>query len=119
MKHRVLQDLPGEVVFAFSGFGAWSILKAESGIHIWEIQKTSKKKDRIRAYVEVVPQEMLSREDDWYQSASRLLKAAEQARKLIVRTYRAEPSPLVKDNTHGWRTGLIHRVLEGDFDLFD
>lgn len=37
---------------------------------------------------------------------------------VIVRRYREKPSPLVKDNVRGWRTGLLERVLDGDFDLF-
>ena len=35
----------------------------------------------------------------------------------IVRRYREEPSPLVRDAARGWRTGRIDRVLGGDFDL--
>ncbi len=35
----------------------------------------------------------------------------------IVRRYREEPSPLVRDSVRGWRTGKIERVLEGGFDL--
>ena len=35
----------------------------------------------------------------------------------IVRRYRDEPSPLVRDTLHGWRTGKLKRVLAGDFDL--
>jgi len=35
----------------------------------------------------------------------------------IVRRYRLEPSPLVRDS-RGWRTGRAERVLAGDFDLF-
>ena len=35
----------------------------------------------------------------------------------IVRRYRHEPSPLVR-NASGMRTGRIDRVLAGDFDLF-
>jgi ATP-dependent Clp protease ATP-binding subunit ClpC len=35
----------------------------------------------------------------------------------VVRRYREEPSPLVRDSARGWRTGRLERVLEGDFDL--
>jgi hypothetical protein len=35
----------------------------------------------------------------------------------IVRRYRLQPSPLVRDQ-RGWRTGRAERVLAGDFDLF-
>jgi len=35
----------------------------------------------------------------------------------IVRRYRREPSPLVRDRARGWRTGRLDAVLGGDFDL--
>ena len=35
----------------------------------------------------------------------------------IVRRYREEPSPLVRDSIRQWRTGRLDRVLGGDFDL--
>jgi ATP-dependent Clp protease ATP-binding subunit ClpC len=36
----------------------------------------------------------------------------------VVRRYRAEPTPLVRDAVRGYRTGRFDRVLAGDFDLF-
>jgi ATP-dependent Clp protease ATP-binding subunit ClpC len=36
----------------------------------------------------------------------------------IVRRYREEPSPLVRDSGKGWRTGRFDLVVNGDFDLF-
>jgi ATP-dependent Clp protease ATP-binding subunit ClpC len=35
----------------------------------------------------------------------------------IVRRYRGEPSPLVRDSVRDWRTGRLDRVLLGDFDI--
>jgi hypothetical protein len=35
----------------------------------------------------------------------------------VVRRYRGEPSPLVRDMTAGWRSGRFDAVLRGDFDL--
>jgi len=35
----------------------------------------------------------------------------------IVRRYREDPSPLVRDFARGWRTGRVERVLAGDFDV--
>jgi len=40
----------------------------------------------------------------------------DRAEPAIVRRYRHEPSPLVRDAS-GMRTGRIDRVLAGDFDL--
>jgi ATP-dependent Clp protease ATP-binding subunit ClpC len=36
----------------------------------------------------------------------------------VVRRYRPEPAPLVRDAVRGYRTGRLDRVLDGDFDLF-
>jgi hypothetical protein len=35
----------------------------------------------------------------------------------VVRRYRLESSPLIRDITHGWRTGRTALVMEGHFDL--
>ena len=35
----------------------------------------------------------------------------------VVRRYRSEPSPLVRDMNGSWRTGRLDAVLRGDFDL--
>jgi ATP-dependent Clp protease ATP-binding subunit ClpC len=35
----------------------------------------------------------------------------------VVRRYRREPSPLVRDSVRGWRTGRLDRVLAGEFDV--
>jgi ATP-dependent Clp protease ATP-binding subunit ClpC len=43
--------------------------------------------------------------------------AAAPAETAIVRRYRAQPSPLVRDAQDGWRTGRLDLVLGGDFDL--
>ena len=36
----------------------------------------------------------------------------------VVRRYRLQPDPLVRDTARGYRTGRVERVLAGDFDLF-
>jgi ATP-dependent Clp protease ATP-binding subunit ClpC len=35
----------------------------------------------------------------------------------VVRRYRGDPSPLVRDTKSGWRSGRLDAVLRGDFDL--
>jgi ATP-dependent Clp protease ATP-binding subunit ClpC len=35
----------------------------------------------------------------------------------VVRRYRGEPSPLVRNMNGSWRTGKLEAVLRGDFDL--
>jgi hypothetical protein len=36
---------------------------------------------------------------------------------VIVRRYRGEPSPLVRNGDGSWRSGRLAAVLRGDFDL--
>ena len=106
---------------AVSGYGAYTILRPESGLHVLETPQDEKTFNRARATVRVVAQpdepaghgpEALRRQ------AERALADDSTAPQSIVRRYREEPSPLVRDSARGWRTGKLERVLDGDFDLF-
>jgi ATP-dependent Clp protease ATP-binding subunit ClpC len=48
-----------------------------------------------------------------------LIEALEQGARphAVVRRYRAEPSPLVRNMNGSWQTGRLDAVLAGDFDL--
>ena len=54
-----------------------------------------------------------------HQQAIQAFNAAERENLTVVRRYREKPSPLVRDGIRNWRTGLLERVLEGNFDLFE
>jgi ATP-dependent Clp protease ATP-binding subunit ClpC len=107
-------------ILAVSGYGAYTILRPESGLHVFETPQDEKSFDRARATVRVVAQP-----DEPAGLGPRALRA--QAEKAladgatsplaVVRRYREEPSPLVRDSARGWRTGRLERVLDGDFDL--
>jgi ATP-dependent Clp protease ATP-binding subunit ClpC len=109
-------------VLAVSGYAAYTILKAEAGLHVLESPQGEKSAafSRARVRVRVVGQpdepaghgpEALRRQ------AEASLSVDEQTAPQVVRRYREEPSPLVRDSVRGWRTGRLDRVLEGDFDL--
>jgi hypothetical protein len=54
------------------------------------------------------------------ETRERAFKAIDDATEespVIVRRYREEPSPLVRDAVRRWRTGRIDRVFAGDFDV--
>ncbi|NIP45933.1 MAG: hypothetical protein GWN21_06060, partial [Gammaproteobacteria bacterium] len=51
------------------------------------------------------------------EQAERVFAASGDDKLQIVRRYREQPSPLVRDSARGWRSGRLDRVLEGDFDL--
>ena len=89
------------------GLGAYTLLKPENGLHVLELPHGDHRRfDRVTAYVDVEP------------AGSDPERARSTDRDpAIVRRYRHEPSPLVRDAS-GVRTGRIDRVLGGDFDLF-
>ena len=111
---------PYHLLLAVSGFAAFSILKAEEGIHLFEIPEDEGKSfKRCRAQVRIVPQPdhpVGPGSEALRQQALRSLDSHAAALP-IVRRYRELPSPLVRDSVRGWRTGRLQRVFEGDFDL--
>ena len=92
------------VVLEVSGLGAYTLLKGESGCTCWSSR---------RARAAVRPRHRARRGG---RAPGRRKDGATAASRRIVRRYRHEPSPLVR-NTTGMRTGRIDRVLAGDFDL--
>jgi ATP-dependent Clp protease ATP-binding subunit ClpC len=125
MRSQILQEIigkdlePHSFIFAVSGFGAYSILEPEEGLHVWEIPKDAKSFERHNVRVRLGIQPEIPETD-----AASLLAQANSAfsavgdTPTVVRRYREKPSPLVRDGVRKWRTGHINRVLDGDFDLF-
>ena len=104
-------------LLAVGGFGSYGILEREAGLHVFEVPRDKHRFDRIRVRVAVAPAPTLAG-----LAGKAAAKAAHQALGTaelsnIVRRYRAEPSPLVRDDVSGWRTGRLETVLGGDFDL--
>ncbi len=110
-------------LFAVSGYAAYTILRHEAGLHVFETPQDEKSSfKRATASVRVVgqPEEPPGRggREALREQAERTLSAdAHAPQTQIVRRYREEPSPLVRDSARGWRTGRLERVLDGDFDL--
>jgi ATP-dependent Clp protease ATP-binding subunit ClpC len=107
---------PGaEHVLLAGGLGAAHILLPENGLHVEEHDDPG---TRVTASVTVVARPPDTwQEHDHLRLARRLLAGHDPA-PVIVRRYRARPSPLVRDGVRGYRTGRLDRVLAGDFDLF-
>ena len=111
-------------LFAVSGYAAYTILRHEAGLHVLETPQDEKSSfRRVVAAVRVVgqPEEPPGRggRESLREQAERALAAdANASQQQVVRRYREEPSPLVRDSARGWRTGRLERVLDGDFDLF-
>ena len=121
MQLEVLAEtpVPYRLLIAVSGFGAYSILQSEAGLHVLEGPGTDGRPlSRVRASVRVVGQPNDDPQaDDHVSVAERALADARAANIRIVRRYRELPSPLVRDSVRGWRSGRIDLVLGGDFDL--
>jgi ATP-dependent Clp protease ATP-binding subunit ClpC len=110
-------------LFAVSGYAAYTILRQEAGLHVLETPQDEKAAfRRVAVSVRVVgqPEEPPGRggREALREQAERALAAdANPSQQQVVRRYREEPSPLVRDSARGWRTGRLERVLDGDFDL--
>jgi ATP-dependent Clp protease ATP-binding subunit ClpC len=108
----------GPIAIALSGLGAHQILKRETGLHVFETPDASGGFKRSSARVRIVPQPFTPRsaQQSELQHALASLSAA-PASSVIVRRYREQPSPLVRDAVAGWRSGRLDQILGGDFDL--
>jgi ATP-dependent Clp protease ATP-binding subunit ClpC len=109
------------IILAVNGLGAYPVLQFERGLHVLEIPRESNAYDRVNARVNVIgqPETPTHTNDEHLHHARRGFAAADEAAKAaVVRRYRREPSPLVRDARRNYRTGLIDKVMGGDFDLF-
>jgi ATP-dependent Clp protease ATP-binding subunit ClpC len=103
-------------LLAISGIGAYPILAAETGLHVFEIPKRKYSFGRMAVRVTVAPLPSAAPGTD-AELLARSALAGLPPSTTIVRRYRTGPSPLVRDSVHEWRTGRLDRVLAGDFDL--
>ncbi len=129
MELRVLEesgdgDEPYRLLAAVSGYGAHRFLAPEHGLHVFETPEEGQDgkgfhRDKARVRVAAQPDEPAGDNlADWVKQAGDALGEAQPSDATVVRRYREQPSPLVRDGVNGWRTGRIDRVLGGDFDLF-
>jgi len=100
-----------------SGFGAHRLLKREAGLHVLELTDDDRGPARATARVRVAAAPLGEPPPE---KLRRALKEAFDRAGVptnVVRRYRGDPSPLVRDMTAGWRSGRFDAVLRGDFDL--
>jgi ATP-dependent Clp protease ATP-binding subunit ClpC len=123
MRIDSLEARAGEHLFAVTGLGSGEILMPESGLHVMELDRErtdgEHETERISAIVQVAPWEPgPERERSALIELARLAFERAPVAAAVVRRYRREPAPLVRDAQRGYRTGRVDRVLAGDFDLF-
>jgi len=108
------------LLIAVAGFGAFSILQKEDGLHVLEVPDEQERFARFRTHVRVVPQDAGAEHHGKQAldaSARDQMNQHKRDGLRIVRRYRRVPSPLVRDSVRGWRTGRLDLVLGGEFDL--
>jgi hypothetical protein len=118
---RRLDIEDGGDVFAVSGLGAATILAPEAGIHVLELPGDDEQRtvDRVAVGVELAPwRPTRGHGDEPPEAAAREALAEVSVATQVVRRYRYDPSPLVRDSVRRFRTGRLDRVLGGDFDVF-
>lgn len=114
-----LRDGYYHCLLAIAGFGSFPLLRPENGLHVLELLKDRGSSRRGRVRVRVAPQEIASPgEGTVLEQAIAAFADEAETQLAVVRHYREEPSPLVRDGVRRWRTGRLDRVLDGDFDLF-
>jgi ATP-dependent Clp protease ATP-binding subunit ClpC len=126
MQARILRAYLGDhadrggFTMGVSGLGALSILKKEHGLHVLELPGTDGRFERVGVWVRVTEQPDVpeNRTEEMLAGADEAFGKERELPKNVVRRYRREPSPLVRDSVRGWRSGRFERVLQGDFDLF-
>lgn len=107
----------GLPVLLVSGFGAARALAREAGLHVLEQADGATAAGRIAVRVMVVPSP--PGEMSRAQRRAALIEAFEKAPRpaTVVRRYRRQPSPLVRNADGSWRSGKLDAVLAGDFDI--
>jgi ATP-dependent Clp protease ATP-binding subunit ClpC len=123
MRIDSLEARAGEHLFAVTGLGSGEILMPENGLHVMELDRERSDgehdTERISAIVQVAPWEPgPERERRALIELARVAFERSPVAAAVVRRYRREPAPLVRDAQRGYRTGRVDRVLAGDFDLF-
>jgi ATP-dependent Clp protease ATP-binding subunit ClpC len=100
-------------VFAIAGFGALRTLRDEAGLHVFEVKDGTRPTARIR--VCAAPAE-LGNDQRTVRVIDEVLAKSED-NTAIVRRYRKDPDPLVRDARKSWRSGKLDAVLAGAFDV--
>jgi ATP-dependent Clp protease ATP-binding subunit ClpC len=119
MQLDVLEETRGDrrfaCVLAVSGFGAFTLLEREAGIHALEAADGRRSSIRLRVRVSVAARAEPDRRPP-LEAARRALAAARAEQPPLVRRYQEAP-PLIEDRARGWRTEDWDAVLDGGFDL--
>jgi ATP-dependent Clp protease ATP-binding subunit ClpC len=115
MRDIVLSNI---TVMAFQGFGAEALLRHEAGLHLLESEVgLPGPPSRATVRVSLTSGELGEFDEqpgeEW---AAKSFSGASRAA-AVVRRYRFGSAPLVRDAILNWRSGKVHEVMAGNFDL--
>jgi ATP-dependent Clp protease ATP-binding subunit ClpC len=121
-RHMQLTEVAGErgqalPLLLITGFGAYRLLERETGLHVLEISEDDGGSSRATARVRVAVAPLVGLSAEKQRSALQDALRRAGSSSVVVRRYRGDPSPLVRDMNGGWRSGRLDAVLRGDFDL--
>ena len=120
-RHMQMSELPAAAgdppVLMISGFGAHRVLQRECGLHVLELADGHSGANRATARVRLAVTPLGDVPAAKLASALRKAFGAAPPSSAVVRRYRGEPSPLVRNADGSWRSGRLDAVLGGDFDL--
>jgi ATP-dependent Clp protease ATP-binding subunit ClpC len=103
-------------LLVISGFGVARLLEGEAGLHVLDYaQSDDSGRTVARVTVNVTPSVLPESPAELYAVLSGLDKGSPQG--IVVRRYRVDSSPVIRDLRQGWRTGRVELVFDGHFDL--
>ncbi len=100
-----------------SGFGAARALDREKGLHVLERDDGDGGSARATARVAIVGAPLGDVPPQRVRAAMESALGAAERSSTVVRRYRDDPSPLVRDLISGWRSGRYDTIIAGNFDL--
>ena len=115
--HRGMHASEVEELIVFSGLGAARLLQGETGLHVLDYEDSDDAGRTIaKVIVKATPLDLPeSRSERYAVLAAEIARAPQPS--TVVRRYRDDTSPLVRDMKQGWRTGRVDLVFDGHFDV--
>jgi hypothetical protein len=104
-------------LLVISGFGAARLLEAEAGLHVLDYEDEDASGRAVaRVTVRTTPMHLPESDAERYAVlTAELDKGAPSS--TVVRRYRLDSSPVIRDLRQGWRTGRVELVFDGHFDV--
>jgi ATP-dependent Clp protease ATP-binding subunit ClpC len=104
-------------LLVISGFGAARLLEAEAGLHVLDYEEDDESGRAVaRVTVRTTPMHLPESDAERYAVLTAELDRGPQS-STVIRRYRLDSSPVIRDLRQGWRTGRVELVFDGHFDV--